>query len=182
MIKKDMGFKAISIITFLACACVLVSCGRVNPEVRKECIKSGIKKISYVRQAIEVFGQGEHNINKYGKPMDSHEWVTEIAFLPRYQLQLSVKVKISNDFRKVIEVAGEPKFTLIEYSKIHDPPGIHGDVGQTYEFGQKEWNEMYQNKSYIQKLNLKNGPTLKNFEAFIRDYGPVGSRLNPFPK
>ncbi len=84
-----------------------------------------------------------YGFNRYGGDR-TNTWNSEAYFYGRYSLTMQIEVVV--DYKNnTVTPAGEPKFYLVEYSRVDDNGGgvYSAFSGGGATFGEKEWQEIY---------------------------------------
>jgi hypothetical protein len=124
----------------LECAyCVALSYDRWPSQERM--VPSGYQMIPEAKQIDKLFGPAWHELSNYEYP-DIAEWQTDAFFGGRYELEMSVKVRIDRHSGKVTNVLGEPHFILLEIREIKDLREVGYDGNHQREFGADEWRRI----------------------------------------
>ncbi len=150
-------------------------CGGSGFEVGryKNAVKDGFTKIPQAAEIEDLLGEADHFIS-YSGPGVKQDWNTEVHFAGRYCLTMQVDVKVDSSFSKIVEVIGEPKFFLAEFTRVEvDADGRVGagsdHPSQYAEFGVREWNKVVQAKGDFSVVGvpIKKHQPVPNFEKYV---------------
>jgi hypothetical protein len=161
-----------SLIAILVCS-TLAACGdgkSFSLKLRdfQKPVPSGLRKIAQARQMAELFGPAKHAVVNLRDDQVTAEWQTTVLFRGRYEMLMTVPVRMTDNFDEVKEVLGTPEFQLLEVSAITDEGyGAKYDPQGARHFSADDWAKIYRAKGDLSAagISLKNQP-VRDFEKY----------------
>jgi hypothetical protein len=159
-------------LSLLALAC-FGSCGDIDDydERYEQAMRSGFSKIPQAREIEKLFGEANHFISYFDMVGVGQAWRTTDVFIAgRYKLEMGVDVRMDEQFTKIVEVIGEPKFYLREIERVK----FYGEqvgaaFGEQFTFGPEEWAKVVEAKGdfSVIGIHLDLDNPVKNIERYI---------------
>ena len=140
---------------------------------QEQMVSSGYAVILEAQQIDDLLGPAWHSLSNYQEP-DIAEWFTTALFGGRYEMQMTVNVRIDRRTGQVIEVIGEPRFLLLEIDEIQEPASAGYRAAGQREFGSHEWHEVVASKGDFAVIGIqlnRDGPVpgFKRYVAYPRN-------------
>ncbi|MFN0051349.1 MAG: hypothetical protein ACKV0T_04110 [Planctomycetales bacterium] len=140
-------------------------------------MRSGYAQIREARQIDELLGMADHAVMNEGVETDEgvkEEWISEVYFGGRYQLVMTVELRVNRRTSVVSKVIGSPKFRLLEIREVQLASG--GGVGVSYrstaerEFNSSDWERVVEaNGDFsVIGIQIENGPPLPGFSELVQ--------------
>jgi len=145
---------------------------------RAVAVKSGYAKIPQARQLDEMIGKADHSIKNYRDDNNEGvqcEWISEVYFGGRYELVMTVDVRVDRQTSDVSKILGTPRFLLLEIKSVEMSSDGRATVsfapGTQREFGIAEWERIGDAKGdfSVVGVQIKNAPPIANFEEFAQE-------------
>ncbi len=108
---------------------------------QEQMVASGYRMIPQAKQIDDLFGPAWHRVSNYREP-DTAEWQTEALFGGRYEMWMTVTVRIDRRSGSVIQVIGEPRFLLLEVQRIERSGAVAYPAMNQHEFGADKWQQV----------------------------------------
>jgi hypothetical protein len=108
---------------------------------QEQMVPSGYRMITEARQIDDLLGRARHQISNYQEP-DIAEWQTDALFGGRYELLMTVGVRVDRRSGRVTEVLGAPRFSLMEIEKIQGSQEVMYRPANEHKFGADEWRQV----------------------------------------
>jgi hypothetical protein len=165
VILSAITFPAIGWLLLVLCYYVALSQDRWPSQ--EQMVPSGYEMILEARQIDDLLGPARHQLANYTEP-DIAEWQTEVLFGGRYELMMTVSVRVDRGSGRVTEIVGEPRFMLSEITEIWNSREVlYGGPGQR-EFGVDQWRRVVKAGGDFSVIGIKlnyNHP-VPGFESF----------------
>lgn len=152
--------------------CLLVSCYwlallQSRWPSQEQMVPSGYALIPEARQIDDLLGPALHELSNYTEP-DTADWITEVLFDGRYELTMSVRVRVNRSSGDVTEIVGNRKFWLYEISSIRDGREASFSGAGQREFGVGEWQRIVKAGGDFSAIGIKldRGHPVSGFESY----------------
>lgn len=116
----------------------------VIPEARYEARQDALSNVPVIAQFHATYPDAQGDFTYHRGEVGDVWWESVALLHGRYQLDVAVPVRISQDLRRVIEV-GEPEFTLSDYEEAEDPD-------KWLRFGSQTWQKLKQAEGRIEDV------------------------------
>jgi len=142
-----------------------VGCGKLDYD---STVRSGAKAIPIAVEMEEVFGDADHFITHFGRTDRSKTWTTDVYFGGRYNLAMQVDVEI--DYQtSTVRQTGEPRFWLLEVTRVSEGGTRANFRGLHKEFGQVEWRKLCDADGDWAAIGVKiDVRSVPDFDKFVR--------------
>ncbi len=146
-------------------------------------VRSGYTMIPEAKQIDDLLGFAWHRVVNYCEP-DIAEWQTEAAFAGKYELTMTVRVRIDRRSGRVTEVIGEPHFYFREIAEIINSHGAKYRPANGREFGLEQWRQVVRAKRDFSVIGIaldRNNP-IPGFDRYQnRDQNGIRMSANESP-
>ena len=124
-----------------------------------DCVMTVSAVMPYPKQ-MQAIGPTHHGIAGYINNQASYTWRSDVGFGTRYHIALAVEIELSNDHSKVVNLLGEPTFTLFEYGPSPQKDAFDESkkiytgfrVPAQVKFGKEKWAEVVKAGDDIEKI------------------------------
>jgi hypothetical protein len=173
LVFREEKMRSKSLIAVLVCS-IFVSCRdnhTVTVKLRdfEKPVPSGLQKIQQARQMEELFGSAAHAISNLRDDGLTAEWKTIVLFGGRYELWMTVPVRLTENFDEVTVVLRTPEFKLFEVSATTDEGrGVLYDPRGARHFSADDWAKIYRAKGdfSVVGIAMKQNQPVRNFDRY----------------
>ena len=158
----------------------LFGCGSENPRKQLSAYKitvgSGLVELPWPSQIESLFGEADHFIVHYGflgGGLKDEEWQSVVYFGGRYELALSVQVKVDYGKNQVVKSVSPPLFYLKEIQSIDaitSDGGVDASVANVWVINEEKWKKLFDAKgdwlAIDISVDLKN--PMPEFENYVQ--------------
>lgn len=137
---------------------------------RNVALRSGYRMIPQAREIDELLGPAEHSVANEGDETDEgvkEEWISDVYFGSRYELVMTVGIRVDRRSSRVSKVLGPPSFILHEIRSVEMSLGGPADLmyGDQRQFSATDWEAVVRSKGDFSVIGveIKNDPPIPNF-------------------
>ncbi len=136
----------------------------------QQLVPSGYLLIPEAQQIDDLMPHVWHQVSNFQEP-DLAEWQTEAFFSERYQLWMSVDVRVDRESGQITHLLGSPRFTLLE---VGDVTVEHGSIGTSYrnqhQFDVADWKKVVaaDGDFSVVGIDLKKRQPVLNFDKLVK--------------
>ena len=149
-----------SVVILFAClgslACSDEALVRIRRYDFEKPVPSGLEMIPEARQLESLFGPAHHQIRNLDEKNMTAQWQTIVFVADRYELVMTVPVRLPQGFERVEAVLRTPRFEILEVSAItNDGLGARFDPQGSHHFDVGDWRKLYRAKGDFAVIDIK---------------------------
>jgi hypothetical protein len=145
---------------------------------RATAMRSGYEQIPQARQIDELLGKADHSVMNEGADTEEgvkEEWISEVYFGGRYELVMTVDIRVDRRTSNVSKVIGTPRFRLLEIESVELLSGGRASISYRgsaqRQFGSVEWERVVDANGDFSVIGIeieKSTPIL-NFDELVQE-------------
>ncbi len=145
---------------------------------RATAMRSGYDQIPQARQIDELLGKADHSVMNEGDDTDEgvkEEWISEAYFGGRYELVMTIDIRVDRRTSNVSKVIGTPRFRLLEIESVEMLSGGRASVsyrgsGQR-EFSSVEWERVVEANGDFSVIGIEivKSTPIPNFGELVQE-------------
>ena len=134
--------------------------------------------IPQARQIDELVGRADHSVMNEGDDTEEgvkEEWISEVYFNGRYELVMTVDIRVDRRTSSVSKVIGTPSFHLHEIESVEMLSGGRASISYREsaqrDFSSAEWQRVVEAKGdfSVIGIQIQKAPPIDNFDALVQE-------------